>query len=116
MANCLLDIAIPDMVIFEKHGCYENNVVVKIIHLYRILLPLMQSYARAGEFTFYEKLKSALKDNILYYGSYVCLCVVCLFYIVIYTNISLDGFVFLLVISVQILRGWNNMKFLTDRN
>ncbi|XP_065215486.1 LMBR1 domain-containing protein 2 homolog [Planococcus citri] len=56
-----------------------------------ILLPLMQSYARAGDFTFYEKLKSALKDNILYYGSYVCLCVICLFYIILYTDIPLDG-------------------------
>lgn len=56
-----------------------------------ILLPLMQSYARAGEFTFYEKLKSALRDNMLYYGSYLCICLVCLFYIIIYTDIPLDG-------------------------
>lgn len=53
----------------------------------------MQSYARAGDFTFYEKLKSSLKDNILYYGSYLFLCLVCLFYILLNTNIPLDGYV-----------------------
>ena len=54
----------------------------------------MQSYARAGEFTFYEKIKSALRDNILYYSSYLLICLVCLLYIIIYTDIPLDGCVF----------------------
>jgi LMBR1-like membrane protein len=33
-----------------------------------LILPLMQSYLKAGEFTFKGKLKSAVIDNAIYYG------------------------------------------------
>lgn len=56
-----------------------------------ILLPLMQSYSKAGDFTFYEKFKSAVKDNILYYGSYLVICIIFLIYIILHTGQPLDG-------------------------
>ncbi|XP_075220777.1 LMBR1 domain-containing protein 2 homolog [Lycorma delicatula] len=56
-----------------------------------IFLPLMQSYAKAGEFTFRGKLKSALVDNAIYYGSYLLICGILLIYIAINQGLQLDG-------------------------
>ncbi|KAJ9587596.1 hypothetical protein L9F63_018978, partial [Diploptera punctata] len=39
-----------------------------------LVLPLMQSYIKAGDFTIRGKLKSALIDNAIYYGSYLFIC------------------------------------------
>lgn len=47
------------------------------------LLPLMQSYAKAGEFHFKSKLKCALYDNFVYYASFFCLALVLLVYLMI---------------------------------
>lgn len=38
--------------------------------LFRIVLPIMQSYSKAGEFTTLGRLKSALYNNLIYYGTY----------------------------------------------
>ncbi|CAH1405013.1 unnamed protein product [Nezara viridula] len=56
-----------------------------------LLLPLMQSYAKAGEFTVKGKLKSALVDNAIYYGSYLFICGVLLIYIAVKPGLHLDG-------------------------
>ncbi|XP_049844967.1 LMBR1 domain-containing protein 2 homolog isoform X1 [Schistocerca gregaria] len=46
-----------------------------------LVLPLMQSYIKAGDFTIRGKLKSALIDNAIYYGSYLFICVILIIYI-----------------------------------
>lgn len=51
----------------------------------------MQSYAKAGEFTFRGKLKSALVDNAIYYGSYLFICGILLIYIAVKPGLQLDG-------------------------
>lgn len=52
-------------------------------------MPLMQSYLKAGDFTIKGKLKSALIDNAIYYGSYLFICAVLLIYIAA-KGVSLD--------------------------
>ncbi|KAI5720868.1 hypothetical protein M8J77_012701 [Diaphorina citri] len=47
------------------------------------LLPLMQSYAKAGEFHFKLKLRSALYDNFIYYASFFVLALALLVYLMI---------------------------------
>ncbi|XP_017020524.1 LMBR1 domain-containing protein 2 homolog [Drosophila kikkawai] len=46
-----------------------------------LIMPLMQSYLKAGDFTVKGKLKSALIENAIYYGSYLFICGVLLIYI-----------------------------------
>ncbi|CAG7837755.1 unnamed protein product [Allacma fusca] len=46
-----------------------------------LILPMMQSYTQAGEFRIAGKLRSALMDNVIYYGSYLFICGVLLAYI-----------------------------------
>lgn len=45
-----------------------------------LILPIMQSYSNAGDFTFSGKLKSSLYNNAIYYGIYACLFIFLLFY------------------------------------
>ncbi|KAK9512147.1 hypothetical protein O3M35_000633 [Rhynocoris fuscipes] len=56
-----------------------------------LVLPLMQSYAKAGEFTVRGKLKSALVDNAIYYGSYLFICGILLIYLALKPELQLDG-------------------------
>lgn len=56
-----------------------------------LILPLMQSYIKAGDFTVQGKLKSALIDNAIYYGSYLFICGVLLIYIALQPGVHLDG-------------------------
>lgn len=44
-------------------------------------MPMMQSYSKAGDFTVKGKLKSALVDNAIYYGSYLLICGILLIYL-----------------------------------
>nr|CAG4640724.1 EOG090X03B7 [Eulimnadia texana] len=46
-----------------------------------LVLPLMQSYTKAGDFTVKGKLKSALIDNAIYYGSYLVIASILLIYL-----------------------------------
>ncbi|XP_022687588.1 LMBR1 domain-containing protein 2 homolog isoform X2 [Varroa jacobsoni] len=55
-----------------------------------IILPLMQSYSTAGDFTTSGKLRTALYENAIYYGTYLCIFVVLLVYLII-NGIGLDG-------------------------
>ena len=57
-----------------------------------LILPLMQSYTKAGEFTVWGKLRSALIDNAIYYGSFLLIAFVLLLYIVISPNIHLNRY------------------------
>uniref|UniRef100_A0A0M3HTB6 LMBR1 domain-containing protein 2 n=1 Tax=Ascaris lumbricoides TaxID=6252 RepID=A0A0M3HTB6_ASCLU len=45
-----------------------------------IVLPLMQSYSNAGDFTVVGKLRSAAYNNVIYYGAYLIIFVCLLFY------------------------------------
>lgn len=56
-----------------------------------LILPLMQSYIKAGDFTIQGKLKSALIDNAIYYGSYLFICGILLIYIALKPGLDLDG-------------------------
>lgn len=56
-----------------------------------IILPLMQSYSTAGEFTVMGKLKRALIENAIYYGSYLLIFGVLLVYVALQPGISLDA-------------------------
>nr|CAG4647762.1 EOG090X03B7 [Moina brachiata]SVE92915.1 EOG090X03B7 [Moina brachiata] len=46
-----------------------------------LVLPLMQSYTKAGDFTVKGKLKSALINNAIYYGSYLVIAIILLIYL-----------------------------------
>ncbi|KAH8276717.1 hypothetical protein KR044_004622 [Drosophila immigrans] len=54
-----------------------------------LIMPLMQSYLKSGDFNIKGKLKSALIENALYYGSYLFICGVLLIYLAI-KGVSLD--------------------------
>ncbi|EDW66521.1 LMBR1 domain-containing protein 2 homolog [Drosophila virilis] len=54
-----------------------------------LIMPLMQSYLKAGDFTIKGKLRSALIENAIYYGSYLFICGVLLIYIAV-KGVSLD--------------------------
>ena len=53
-------------------------------------MPMMQSYIKAGDFTVKGKLKSAIIDNAIYYGSYLLICGVLLIYLALKPGIDLD--------------------------
>lgn len=55
-----------------------------------LILPMMQSYLKAGDFTVQGKLKSALIDNAIYYGSYLMICGVLLIYIALKPGVYLE--------------------------
>lgn len=55
-----------------------------------LIMPMMQSYIKAGDFTVKGKLKSAVIDNAIYYGSYLLICGVLLIYLALKPGIDLD--------------------------
>lgn len=59
--------------------------------IFRLIMPMMQSYSKAGDFTIKGKLKSALIDNAIYYGSYLFICGILLIYIALKPGVQLDG-------------------------
>lgn len=56
-----------------------------------LILPLMQSYSTAGEFGVWGKLRRALVENALYYGTYLLLFGVILVYVALQPGIHLDA-------------------------
>lgn len=55
-----------------------------------LVLPLMQSFTQAGEFTFSGKLKSAVWDNSIFYASYLFIAIILLIYIALQPNLHLN--------------------------
>ena len=53
----------------------------------RLILPMMQSYASAGDFTIAGRLKSALFENAVIYGSYLLILLICIIYIAVKPNL-----------------------------
>ncbi|XP_023029127.2 LMBR1 domain-containing protein 2 homolog [Leptinotarsa decemlineata] len=64
-----------------------------------LVMPMMQSYIKAGDFTVKGKLKSALIDNAIYYGSYLLICGVLLIYLALKPGIDMD---------------WSNLKVIAS--
>lgn len=60
-------------------------------NIFRIVLPIMQSYAYAGDFTVKGKIKTALFENLLWYGSYLIIFIGLLLYVVFHPGLHLDG-------------------------
>ncbi|CAL4082330.1 unnamed protein product, partial [Meganyctiphanes norvegica] len=56
-----------------------------------LILPLMQSYTKAGDFSLGAKLRSAVIDNAIYYGSYLLIVGILLLYIALTPGLYLDG-------------------------
>lgn len=56
-----------------------------------ILLPMMQSYSNAGDFTVWRKIKSALFENAIYYGTYLLIFGICLVYVAIKPGLNING-------------------------
>ena len=54
----------------------------------------MQSYAKAGEFTFLGKFKYALFVNAVYYGTYLIIFGCCLVYLAATSRLAFDLWVF----------------------
>lgn len=59
----------------------------------RFVLPLMQSYTKAGDFTVKGKLKSALIDNAIYYGSYLLIASILIIYLAVQPDFEFDRYV-----------------------
>ena len=55
-----------------------------------IILPIMQSYTQAGEFTVLGKLRSALWDNMIFYASYLFIAVILVIYFASQPNLGLN--------------------------
>lgn len=68
------------------------NLLV-IFFLVRLIMPVMQSYSRAGEFTWKGKIKSAVIDNTIYYGTYLFICGILLIYLALQPAVELDWYV-----------------------
>ena len=65
---------------------------VKIFCLFsRFILPIMQSYSYAGDFTVRGKIKTALYENSLWYGSYLVIFGILLIYVIVKPDLHLDG-------------------------
>ncbi|XP_054154201.1 G-protein coupled receptor-associated protein LMBRD2-like [Oppia nitens] len=56
-----------------------------------IVLPLMQSYCMAGEFSIGGKLKAAFIENAIYYGIFSVIFVIFLIYVSIKTQLNFEG-------------------------
>lgn len=56
-----------------------------------LILPLMQSYSTAGEFTVAGKLRRALIENAIYYGTYLLIFGVLLVYLALQPGMNLDA-------------------------
>ncbi|XP_059178168.1 G-protein coupled receptor-associated protein LMBRD2-like [Physella acuta] len=54
-----------------------------------LIMPMMQSYAKTGDFTVLGKIKSALIENAIFYGTYLLIFGICLIYVAV--HVSIDG-------------------------
>ena len=77
----------PNLVFFS----FGFTFIIYNVKYSRLVMPMMQSYIKAGDFTVKGKLKSAIIDNAIYYGSYLLICGVLLIYLALKPGIDLDG-------------------------
>uniref|UniRef100_A0A668TV17 LMBR1 domain containing 2 n=1 Tax=Oreochromis aureus TaxID=47969 RepID=A0A668TV17_OREAU len=69
-----------------SRGQYEFSCVV------RLLLPFMQSYARSGGFSITGKIKTALIENAIYYGTYLLIFGSLLIYVAVHPELHLSWY------------------------
>ena len=62
-----------------------------VVLYYRLLLPLMQSYSTAGDFSVAGKIKTALIENAIYYGTYLLIFGICLIYVAARPDLHIDA-------------------------
>lgn len=68
-----------------------------------LVLPMMQSYSMAGDFTTFGKLKSALLENLIYYGSFAVIFILLLIYVAAHHAISME---YLKVVCITASNTW----------
>ncbi|KAL5016235.1 hypothetical protein ScPMuIL_005824 [Solemya velum] len=56
-----------------------------------LILPMMQSYSNAGDFSVGGKVKSALIENAIYYGTYLLIFGICLIYVAARPDLDIDA-------------------------
>jgi LMBR1-like membrane protein len=61
--------------------------------VFRVILPIMQSYTKAGEFSILGKMKYALIVNAIYYGTYLLIFGICLIYLATLPDAHIDALV-----------------------
>lgn len=81
MANHLLDIVLLDMVSFTSLSKEYSKDAEK--PLYRAIIPLLQAYVNAGEFTIASKFRYAVSINLKFYLVYAVIAIVGLVYLII---------------------------------
>lgn len=59
----------------------------------RVVLPVIQSYSTAGEFTVLGRLRSAIIANLIFYGTYLVIFCICLIYVAARPDLHLSGYV-----------------------
>ena len=79
----------------QKDTCDSPHFHYRIVYwssqvLTWLILPIMQSFTQAGEFTMSGKLKSALWDNMIYYTSYLLIAIILIIYIAMKPDLHLD--------------------------
>lgn len=70
-----------------------------------VILPIMQSYSYAGDFTVRGKIKTALFENALWYGSYLVIFGILLIYVILKPDLPLDG-TYLKIIGITASNTW----------
>lgn len=73
------------------HTIPQCIALMFIYHFTRLILPLMQSYSYAGDFTVRGKIKTALLENAIWYGSYIAIFLVLLIYVIARPDLELNG-------------------------
>lgn len=63
------------------------------LYAHRLLIPFMQSYARSGGFSISGKIKTALIENAIYYGTYLLIFCSLLIYVAVSPQWHLSWFV-----------------------
>jgi len=68
-----------------------------------IVLPLMQSYSMAGDFTVLGKLRSSFFENLIYYGSFAVIFVILLVYVALKRTLTME---YLKVVCITASNTW----------
>lgn len=68
-----------------------------------LILPIMQSYSMAGDFTTIDKIKSAVRANLIYYSSFGAIFMVLLIYVIFKNGLDFAG---LKVIAISSSNTW----------
>ena len=68
-----------------------DYICVFFSFFFRVILPIMQSYSYAGDFTVRGKIKTAMYENALWYASYLVIFGLLLIYVILKPELKLDG-------------------------